>query len=142
MLVVFAKGCKLHVCETEKIASAVKVDLEIRTECLATIKEDSSFEMFLDFGGSIIEGADVYDSSISFFVIHYDIVKRKVKDSLLREGGYHKLHGDLTCICVSDETLSSFLDEISSKEHELLERQAAQIEEWNVRFARYKQSQY
>ena len=142
MFVVFAKGCKLHICETEEIASAVKADLEMRAGVSATIKEDSSFGMFLDFGGSIIEEADAYDSSISFFVIHYDIVKRKVKDSLLREGGYHKLHGDLTCICVSDETLSSFLDEINSKESELLERQAAQIEEWNVRFARYKQSQH
>lgn len=113
MLRITGSNLKVTFCTTSEVADAVVADYTRRGfEIQSTVPKSNKF--VLDFGGPLLVGeSPVYIDYFGFFPHQIEWVLRALGASP-REGGYVKIHGQHSCLCVPAGEARRIAEAISS----------------------------
>ncbi len=132
LIKITATDAKVTFCTTEAIADLVEVDYMRRgfEGIELDVREGDTYH--LDFGGFLVDSmAAVRVGRLSFWPHQADGVLAMLR-SVEDRGGYVKLHGKCSCLCLSVEEAATIREAVTARMAEFLDTANKQWAKWEA----------
>ncbi len=133
LIKITAENVKTTFCTTEVIADRVDTDYICRgfEGIEHSVVEGDQYH--LDFGGSILNTMKPVQVGRLSFWPHQVVGVLDMLRSVEDRGGYVKLHGRYSCLCIGTEEAESIKNEVESRMAEFERIADEQFEQWQAR---------